>query len=252
MLKFRHFVVLCTAALFLAGCAGAPKERPPPKPAPEMYQNAKDRMDVEDWQGAISRLQSLEATYPFGDYATQAELDLIYANLMKPDADSAVDEADRFIREHPQNPYVPYAMYMKGLANFPTDVNPLWALFQVDPAQRDPERVQKSFRAFHDLVEKYPDSQYAPDARQRMIYLRNRLAKFEWYVAQYYLRRGAWLSAVRRAEFVIDHYPETPAVPKALKVIVEGYRKLGMDKYANDAQKVLEANAGRYAPGGAG
>lgn len=249
MLKLRHFVALCAAAAILAGCAGTPPERPAPKPAPEMYQKAKERMDAADWKHAISQLQALEATYPFGDYATQAELDLIYANYMKPDTDSTVDEADRFVREHPQSPYVPYAMYMKGLANFPTEINPLWRLFGVDPAKRDADALQKSFQAFHDLVEKYPNSKYAPDARQRMVYLRNRLAKFDWYVASYYMRRGAWLSAVRRAEYIVKHYPETPTVPKALKIMVDGYRKLGLNQLAGDAQRILDANAKRYGTG---
>lgn len=245
MFNYRHLALLALA-LILAGCAGTPPERQPPKPAAEMYKTAEQRIANGDWKNAVLALQSLEATYPFGDYATQAELDLIYANYMKPDRDATVDEADRFVREHPRSPYVPYAMYMKGLANFPSELNPLWALFQVDPARRDANHVQESFQAFLDLVQKYPDSQYAPDARQRMVYLRNRLAKFEWYVASYYMRRGAWLAAVRRAEFILAHYPQTPTVPKALKIMADGYRHLGLNGYAADAERMLKENAGRY------
>ncbi|HET7371474.1 MAG TPA: outer membrane protein assembly factor BamD [Gammaproteobacteria bacterium] len=238
------------AAIAIAGCAGGPREPEPPKPAAVMYKQAKDTLESANYGRAIQQLQNLEATYPFGDYAIQAELDLIFAHYMSGDGDSAVAEADRFIREHPRSEYVPYAMYMQGVALFPVGLNPLWRPFPVTPVGFDSEHTLQSFQAFHDLVQRFPDSKYAPDARQRMIYLRNRLAAYEYHVASYYMRRGAWLSAVRRAEYLLEHYPETPSVPDALKVIVEGYKQLGLDKLAADAQKIFEANESRYSAKG--
>ncbi|HET6726319.1 MAG TPA: outer membrane protein assembly factor BamD [Gammaproteobacteria bacterium] len=249
MLNYR-FALAFVAALAIAGCASGPKKPEPPKPAPVMYKEAMAPLNDGNWKLAITNLQNLEATYPFGDYAIQAELCLIFAQYMSGDSDSAVAEADRFIREHPRSKYVPYAMYMQGVAQFPEGLSPLWAPFPTTPAGFDSTAVELSFKAFHDLVKRFPNSQYAPDARQRMIFLRNRLARYEYHVASYYVRRGAWLAAVRRAEYLVEHYPETPTVGKALEVIVKGYRELGLNKLADDAQKVLEANAARYGAAG--
>ncbi|HET7569238.1 MAG TPA: outer membrane protein assembly factor BamD [Gammaproteobacteria bacterium] len=248
MPKYRFLIaaVATAAAVALAGCAGHPNKPRKPKPAAVMYKEAKSTLDAQNWKRAITQMQNVEATYPFGDYATQAELDLIYAQYMSGDGDSAVDEADRFIREHPRSKYVPYAMYMKGVATFPAGLNPLWKPFPVSPAGFDSKHAQQSFQAFHDLVSQYPNSAYAPDARQRMIYLRNRLAAYDMHVADYYVRRGAWLAAVRRAEDVMQKYPQTPSVPDALEVMIKGYKKLGLDKFASDAQKMLDANQSRY------
>ncbi|HET7371689.1 MAG TPA: outer membrane protein assembly factor BamD [Gammaproteobacteria bacterium] len=248
MLNIRSLLAVF-AALVIAGCAGGPQKPEPPKPAAVMYKEAKDALDSSNYALAIQRFQNLEATYPFGDYAVQAELDLIFAQHMSGDGDSAVAEADRFIREHPRSEYVPYAMYMQGVALFPNGLNPLWKPFPVSPAGFDPQHTLQSFQAFHDLVQRFPNSKYAPDARQRMIYLRNRLAAYEYHVATYYMSRGAWLSAVRRAEYLLEHYPETPSVPDALRIIVKGYKQLGLDQFAADAQKILEANAANYSQG---
>jgi outer membrane protein assembly factor BamD len=249
MLNFRALTALL-AALIIAGCAGTPNKTEAPKPAPEMYKHAKSALDDSNWRLAIVRLQNLEATYPFGDYGIQAEVDLIFAQYMSGDNDSAVDEAKRFMQEHPRSKQVAYAMYMEGIAQFPSGLNPLWKPFPVSTAGFDPSHVLKSFQAFHDLVQRFPQSRYAPDARQRMIYLRNRLAAHDYHVADYYIRRGAWLAAVRRAQHLLKHYPETPAVPKALEVMITGYKKLHMDKLASDTQKILDANKDRYKTSG--
>lgn len=247
MYKYRFLIgALAAVAIGLAGCAGKPIQPKAPKPASEMYKKAQSDIETSAWRRAIARLQNLEATYPFGDYAVQAELDLIFARYQSGDPDSTVSEAQRFIREHPRSEYVPYAMYMQGVAQFPRGINPLWKPFPVSPAGFEPSHTLKSFQAFHDLVQRFPDSQYAPDARQRMIFLRNRLAAHEYHVADYYIRRGAWVAAVRRAKYLLKHYPQTSDVPKALNVMIKGYTELGLDDLADDARKILEANEGRY------
>lgn len=244
--RLLFLVLACATALTLAGCGSQTTKPGHPTPAPEMYQKAKSAVDSAYWARAIPRLQNLAATYPFGDYAIQAELDLIYAYHMVGDADSAVDEAQRFIREHPRNKHVPYALYMQGIARFPENLSGFAGMFSISPAGFDADNVLKSFKAFHDLVQRFPNSTYSPDARQRMTYLRNRLAANDLHVGRYYLRRGAWLSAVRRAQHVLNNYSQTPSTPAAIKMMIKGYQKLGLDELAQNAKKLLAANQKRY------
>jgi outer membrane protein assembly factor BamD len=246
MLKFRSFALLA-GAVALAGCATGPHKPAKPKPAPVMFKQAHQTLESENYRLAIKQFQNLEATYPFGDYAIQSELNLIFAQYMSGDNDSALDEAQRFVREHPRSQYVAYAMYMEGVAQFPSGLNPLWKPFPgTNAVGFDPAHVRKSFQAFHDLVARFPKSRYAPDARQRMVYLRDRLAKYDMHVAAYYMRRGAWLAAARRAKDVVKRFPETSSVGPALNVMVKSYHNLGLDELAGDAKRVLDANAGHY------
>jgi outer membrane protein assembly factor BamD len=246
MLNLRSFALLIVATA-VAGCANGPHKPAKPKPAPEMFKQAHQALESENYRLAIKKFQNLEATYPFGNYAIQSQLNLIFAQYMSGDDDSALDESQRFVREHPRSQYVAYAMYMEGVAQFPAGLNPLWAPFPgTSPIGFDPEHVKKSFKAFHDLVARFPKSKYAPDARQRMIYLRDRLAKYDMHVADYYVRRGAWLAAARRAKDVVTRFPETSSVGHALKVMVKSYQKLGLDDLAGNAKQVLRANAEHY------
>jgi len=230
-----------SVALLLAGCASE-KSKDETLTAPVLYQQIQANIAAGNYQTAVGRLQTLEARFPFDVYGTQAELDLIYVNYMKSDTDSSEDSADRFIREHPRHPNVDYAYYMKGVAYFDPDVNILDKAFSYDNYQRDPANSQKSFEAFQLLLEKFPDSKYAPDARQRMVFLRNRLADYDWAVADWYMRRGAWVSALQRAANIVQHYPQTPRVEDALQIMVTAYTRLGLTNLADDARKVLEAN----------
>jgi outer membrane protein assembly factor BamD len=184
----------------------------------------------------------LQSRFPFSEPARQAQLDLIYAYYKNHEVDPAVDAADQFIRENPTNPRVDYAYYMKGLVYFERQSNWMERLFRADLSQRPPVNAKKSFDAFQQLIEKYPHSQYIGDARQRMIYLRNRLADFELHVALYYMKRGAYVGALNRAKYCVENYDGAPAVKGSMKVIVNAYYGLNMVDLAQNAEKVYADN----------
>ncbi len=207
-----------------------------------LYQHAAKSLHDGDFAAAAKQLENLEARFPFSEQAHQAQIDLIYAYYKNRKTDPAIDAADSFIRENPTNPRVDYAYYMKGLVYFSRQRNFLERYFKVDLSARPPTNSLKSFNAFSLLIKKYPHSPYAADARQRMIYLRNRLAGFEMHVADYYMRRGAYVGAIDRAKYCIEYYDGAPAVRDALTVLIEAYKRLGMNDLAASAQRVYDAN----------
>jgi outer membrane protein assembly factor BamD len=241
-MRFR-LVLLCfvAATTLFAGCASR-QSKDETLAAAALYKDIQANLAAGNYKTAIGRLQTLEARFPFNVYGTQAQLDLIYANYMNNNYDTAEDDADRFIREHPRQANVDYAYYMKGVAYFDQAPGPLARLFGRDNYQRDPSNAQKSFQAFQLLLQKFPDTKYAADARQRMIFLRDRLADYEWSVADYYMRRGAWISAIQRADNIINHYQQTPRTKDALQILTTAYTKLGLTELAASSRKVLEAN----------
>jgi outer membrane protein assembly factor BamD len=229
--------------LFLSGCA-LPGQIDVTKDwsASKFYSEAKDAMNNGDYEQAIEYYEKLEARYPFGRYATQSQLDVIYAHYKNSEPDSAIAAADRFIKLHPQNPYVDYAYYLKGLANFNRDQSLTSRLFSMDASQRDAGASLNSFNDFSELLRRYPDSKYAADARQRMIYLRNNLARYQLHVAGFYMRRGAYLAAANRAKRVVTNFQRTDSVADALQIMITAYDKLGKTELAEDAKRVLAVN----------
>ena len=203
-------------------------------------------MDQENYDLAIEKLQLLEARYPFGRFSEQAQLELIYAyhNSYEPEASRAA--ADRFIRLHPNHENIDYAYYLKGLTSFEQDISWITQYLPVDETQRDPGAALDSFESFSTLVNRYPDSQYAPDSQKRMVYLKNRLAAYEVHVARYYIQREAFVAAANRGRYVVENMQETPAVPDALAVMVEAYTHLGQQDLAADTQSVLNKNFPGY------
>lgn len=241
-MRFRFlFVGLAAVLLILAGCASQRSKDERLAPA-ALYKGIQANLEAGNYKTAITRLQTLEARFPFNDYGTQAQLDLIYANYMSKDFDTAEDAADRFIREHPRHEDADYAYYMKGVAYFDQAPGPFMRIFRHDTFQRDPDNSEKSFQAFQLLLQKFPNSPYSADARQRLLFLRDRLADYQWSVADYYMRRGAWVSAVQRADLIIRRYQQSPRVKDALQILCTAYRKLGLTQLADDDQKVLELN----------
>lgn len=213
--------------------------------AEEMYKDAKESLDKENYETAIKKFESLQARYPYGRYAQQALLEVAYAYYKQNDAESAISAisaAERFIKQYPNNPHVDYAYYVKGLANFSGGKGLLDSLSRQDPTERDPRAAQESFDAFKDLVTRFPSSKYAPDSRVRMQYLINALAKYEIHVARYYLRRGAHISAVNRAKEVLTQHPNSPSTRDALLILVQAYDAMGMMQLRDDAQRVLDKN----------
>lgn len=208
----------------------------------KFYTEAKRTLDDKDYQGAIDLYEQMLARYPFGVYAQQAQIDLIYAYYRFDEGASSLASADRFIKVYPQHPHIDYVYYIKGLVNFNEGKDLISYYLPQDPTQRDPGAARQSFEDFAVLLRKFPKSKYAKDARQRMIFLRNNLAAYEIHVANYYINRNAYIAAANRGKYVVENYQHTPSVPDALGVMVTAYRKLGLDDLAQDALRVLKHN----------
>lgn len=213
------------------------------KDTPEqIFQDAQRDLRNGNYGMAIARYELLEARYPFSDQAKQGQLDLLYAYYKARQAESAIDQAEQFVRENPTHPRVDYAHYIRGLVYFESGANWLERVFKADISKRPPHEARKSFQAFQTLIQQFPKSPYAADARQRMVYLRNRLADYEIAVARYYIKRGAYIGAASRARGVIEQYDGAPAVNDALDVLKQAYEKLGVDDLAQVADNVRRAN----------
>lgn len=214
--------------------------------AERLYNEAKAAMDAGNWKEAVDLYEKLEARYPFGVYGQQSVLDLAYAYYKNEDPDASISACDRFIKLYPQNAHVDYAYYLRGLANFNKGKGLINRIAQIDTSQRDPGAAMQSFQDFSELVKRFPESQYAPDTRKRMVYLRNILAEHEVHVAQYYMRREAYLAAINRARQVVEQYQRTPSVPDALSIMAKAYKILGMEDLSRDSLRVLELNYPNY------
>ena len=211
-----------------------------------LYAEAKGAMESGNYTNAKKYFEFLETRFPFGVYGQQALLDVAYVYYKTQDYDSAISSCDRFIRLYPQNPHVDYAYYLKGLVNFGRGHGFMQRVLPIDISQRDSTYMRTSFQDLKDLVEKFPDSRYSADARQRMVYLRNTLGRYEVNVAQYYMRRGAYIAAANRARFAVENYPRTPAIPEALTIMAKAYKVLEMDDLSRDALRVLQLNYPNY------
>lgn len=236
--------------LMTAACAWMPfvgdDDEPEETSEQALYRLAQSGLRSGNYTQSITRLEQLEARFPFGRYAEQAQLELIYAHHMSRDFDAATQAADRFIRLHPQHANVDYAYYMKGLTALGRDRSGFARFKGNSAARRDVTNVKRAFADFSELVTRFPESEYAKDARQRMIHLRNLLAESEVNVALYYLSRDAYVAAANRARHVIEHYSRTPAAADALAVLIETNWKLGLADAAEDALRVLALNFPDY------
>ncbi|HEY5718066.1 MAG TPA: outer membrane protein assembly factor BamD [Motiliproteus sp.] len=233
------------AALLLGGCSLFGVEPPEPSEA-ELWNGAMSALEADNYELAVNKLEQLESRYPFGRYSTQAQLELIYAYHKSSRAEETRAAADRFIRLHPQHENTDYALYLKGLSNFDEDADIIARYTPTDKSQRDPGAARDSFRDFATLLNRYPNSQYVPDARLRMIYLRNQLASYEIHVANYYITRGALVAAANRGRYVVENFQQTPAVADALAIMVHCYTELGLTDLAAAADKVLAKNFPDY------
>lgn len=209
-----------------------------------VYDRAREALNRQDFDNAIRIYEALVARYPFAPEARQARLDLIYAYYKGRETESALDQADTFIRENPTHPRIDYAYYIKGLVDFERSANFIERWFDVDLDARPPQTARSAFNSFRRVVEEYPRSEYAHDARRRMIHLRNRLADYEIYVARYYLKRGAYIGAAQRAKQTIEQYDGAPAVRDALEVMITAYEALDMKDLAAQTREVYAFNYG--------
>jgi len=237
----RILVVLIVAIpLSLIGCSK--NNRDVVSGADELFERGNKSMNGGNYRNAIAYFEGLEARYPFSNQAKQAQLNLIYAYFKNGEPEAAVDAAIQFERENPTHPRVDYALYMQGLAKFSGQHTRMHRFFRFDLSKRPPVNARESFSAFSRLVQRYPDSRFAPDARQRMIFLRNRLAQHENHVANYYFRRGAYAAALNRAKYSMETFDGAPAVADSLFIMIGSYEQLGMKDLAEATQRVLDEN----------
>ena len=231
-------------AFLLAACSGKGDLSDPTSnlSEAELYREAKAALDGQDFETAVDYYQKLGARFPFGSYAAQGQLDLVYAYYRFKEPESAIEEADRFIEFNPRVPEVAYAHYIKGLASYTHEYGWFDRTLRVDRAERDTTRLATAFDDFRTLVEQFPESRYAGDARERMVELRDTLARHELAVAEHYLGRKAWVAAANRAENVVSRFPNSPSVRRALGIMVQAYREIGLDVLAADSLRVLRAS----------
>jgi outer membrane protein assembly factor BamD len=249
-----RLILAAGLAVVLAACASDPDNLPPTNPfkggkseremrleADGLYKLARRSLDTADYQGAIQRYDQIQLRYPFTDYATQSQLESIYAKYRAFDAEGALGTADRFLKEHPRHPQVDYAYYLKGLINFQRGDS----LFDwlVDSSGQDAGFARNAFDDFALLVQKYPQSRYAADARLRMVHLRNKIAQHELSVVRYYVRRGAHVAAAKRAERIVADFPGAPALGETLALLEKSYREVGLATQAEDVRRIREINA---------
>ncbi len=235
-----RLLLLTTLMALVSACASNRQEEVLPEKS--YYDNARQAMNSGNFNEAEQNLNSLETYYPFGRYAEQAQLDLIYARYQNLDLEGARAAAERFLRLNPQSEHADYALYMRGLASYNLDVGLASRYFPIEVSARNPGEQTRAFRDFSELLNRYPDSEYAADARQRMIAIRNRMAELEIHAARYYIKREAYVAANNRARYVIENYPTAPATEEALIILAETYRVLDVRKGARDAIAMLRKN----------
>ncbi|MDP9142543.1 MAG: outer membrane protein assembly factor BamD [Pseudomonadota bacterium] len=252
-MNFRIVAVAALAAL-IAACSSNPDRLSPENPfkpdqyttreqrlqASELYRLARESLESSDFATAVQRYGQLILRYPFTDYAVQGQVERIYALYRNFQPDEALSQADRFMRDYPRSENTAYVQYIKGLVNFGRDAGISESL-GFDTSRRDPSNLRRSFDDFSLLIQRFPQSPYVADARNRMIYLRNRLAQHELTVVEYYFRRGAFVAASKRAEQVVAQYPGSPATIQALAMLEQSYTALDLIPQATDARKLREA-----------
>ena len=231
-------------ATLLAGCGLLPEVKDDTLgwSANRLYTEAKTLLGEGNYESAITHYEKLESRFPYGRFAQQAQIDLAYAYWKSGEKESAIAACERFIKLHPNHPNVDYVYYLRGLIDFNEDLGLLGLVSQQDMTERDPKSARESFNAFRELVTRFPDSKYTPDATLRMTYLVNALAQLEVHVARYYMKRGAYLAAINRAQYAVKSYPAVPATEEALFIIVRAYDLLGMNDLRDDAERVMRHN----------
>ena len=226
----------------LASCAGNDEKPTEVQNITEAYANAQEAIARGNLRRGIQVFEAIQARYPFSDISRQIQLELMHAYYKSNAREQAIDAADTFIRENPTHPRVDYALYIKGLSYFEDDPGLLERAFRKDTSKRPPKELELSYTTLRRLVERFPASEYAPDAEQRMLYVKNRLAEYENHVADYYLRRGAYVAALKRAQAALEQFNGADSNRRSLQIMAEAYDNLGMGELATDTRRVLDAN----------
>jgi outer membrane protein assembly factor BamD len=235
-------VCCVAAALVLAACGSTPKDETAKLSVEELYAQAKEDQSTGSYDKAIKAYERLEGRAAGTPLAQQAQLELAYAHWKAGERVEALAALERFIKLHPTSPAFDYALYLKGLINFNDNLGILGNFARQDLSERDQQASRDSYQAFKQLVERFPQSQYAPDARQRMTYIVNSLAAYEVHVARYYYRRGAYVAAANRAQQTVQEFQQSPSAEEALFLMARSYDRLGLDQLRDDAERVLRQN----------
>jgi outer membrane protein assembly factor BamD len=231
----------------LVACSSDPnKDEMNNQSADQLYATAQASMKDENYEKAVKQFETLQSHFPYGRYAQQAQMEIAYAYYKHSEPAPALAALDQFAKLYPMSTHLDYVLYLKGLINFNENINSLFGtLFKQDPAERDPSALRDSFNSFKELVTRFPDSKYTPDARLRMEYLLQTLASSEIHIANYYLRRGAFVAAANRAKGVLTDFPNTPQTRDALQILVQAYDGMGMTKLRDDTKRVLALNVAK-------
>lgn len=241
--KSSPLLALVLISGLMSGCSSSSSKSTIPDEPPEvLFQQAQLQLDSGDYTKAVEVLEALDSRYPFGPYSNQVQLDLIYAYYKNADTAQAIANIDRFIRLNPAHPDIDYVFYMRGLTNMQADYNFFQSVLQMDRFDRDPAYARQAFADLKRVLVNYPNSKYAADARSRLIYLKDRLSRYDLAVADFYMRRKAWLSAANRGKYLLETYPDTQAVQPALEIMIQAYDKLQMPTLAEHARQVLATN----------
>jgi outer membrane protein assembly factor BamD len=243
-IKMRRILAFLMAMSLITGCGLLPEQIDETKSwsASKLYYTAKEALNDGNFERSIQMFERLEARYPYGVYAQQAQLEIAYAYFKDNEPASAIAACERFIKLHPNHANVDYAYYLRGLANFVVDESFLARFGDRDMSDRDPKAAREAFDAFQQLVSRFPDSKYAPDAVARMKFLVNNMAANEVHVARYYYKRGAYVAAANRGKQVLEQFRQAPALEEALAIMAKSYDKLGLDDLRDDAFRVLRLN----------
>ena len=237
----NKFLILFFSILVLMGCASNEKENVEP-PEVQLYRLAQDRINAQNYLGAVDSLVRIERFYPFGVYAEQARADLIYAHYMSGDYDQAYAASEKFIRLYPRNTNVDYAYFMKGMTGYYADEGLLGNLFSLSLAKRDISGAMQSYADLTEFLIRYPESEYIDAARERLIFLRNLIASSELDGAEYYMKRGAYLAALNRANYVLKNIPNSTETQRALDIMKKSFIELGYEEYAEKVSSVEALN----------
>ncbi len=243
--RLMYVLLAVSAAILIAGCSstgGGERDETTDWTAAQLYQSAREEVDSGNWNTARTRLEAIEARYPFGTHAQQALIDLAYVNWKDDEPEQALATIDRFQQQYPEHPGTDYMLYLKGLITFTPPSAVFSRITQQDPSERDPKGLRESYDSFNELVQRYPDSRYSTDARKRLTWLVNAIAQNEVHVAEYYYKRGAYVAAINRAQTVITDFEGVPAAEKALAITYLAYDKLGMTDLRDDTKRVLDQN----------
>lgn len=229
------------------GCSSNPSKKEVVDKGPQSseqvyFQKAQKSLERNQYTDAVKSLEALDTYYPTGQYTQQAQLELLYAKFKQKDYEGTIALAERFIRLNPQHPNVDYAYYVRGVANMEMNYDSLIRYTSLQQSHRDVSYIKVAYQNFVDLIRRFPSSQYSVDAAQRMKYIGQELAESEMNAARFNIQRKAWLAAAERAQWVVEHYPQTPQTPEALATLAYSYQKLGDKATSQQYVDILKLN----------